>query len=108
AVHDGDLTAFVDGLRRESWLLTDAYMDFQARLIAIAVLNDRGSLIHALFDLDPAILHAPAPPPSSVISWAFIYVKTHLLPLLLRIWPMPDDLPHAAGSGDLARVKRWF
>jgi hypothetical protein len=27
---------------------------------------------------------------------------------LLRIWPMPDDLPHAAGNGDFARVKRWF
>jgi hypothetical protein len=35
-------------------------------------------------------------------------VKTHLLPRLLRIWPMPDDLPHAAGNGDLPRVKRWF
>jgi ankyrin repeat protein len=28
--------------------------------------------------------------------------------VLLRIWPLPDDLPHAAGSGDLARVKHWF
>jgi ankyrin repeat protein len=35
-------------------------------------------------------------------------MKTHLLSLLLRIWPMPDDLPHAAGNGDIARVKRWF
>jgi hypothetical protein len=108
AMHDGDLTSFVEGLRRDSWLLSDAFMSFQSRLIAVAVLNDRGSLLNALFDLDPAILHAPVPPPSSVISWTFIYVKTHLLPLLLRIWPMPDDLPHAAGNGDLARLKRWF
>jgi ankyrin repeat protein len=108
AMHEGDLKSFVDGLRRESWLLSDAYVGFQAGLIAIGVLNDRGNLITALFDLDPAILHSPVPPPSTVISWAFIYVKTHLLPLLLRIWPMPDDLPHAAGNGDLARVKRWF
>jgi hypothetical protein len=28
--------------------------------------------------------------------------------LLTRIWPVPDDLPHAAGLGDLARVRRWF
>jgi ankyrin repeat protein len=28
--------------------------------------------------------------------------------LLTRVWPVPDDLPHAAGMGDLARVKRWF
>jgi hypothetical protein len=24
------------------------------------------------------------------------------------IWPLPDDLPHAAGVGDLDRVKSWF
>lgn len=48
------------------------------------------------------------PPPSSAVEFAFVYVKTHLLPLVLRIWPLPEDLPHAAGSGDLARVKRWF
>src|SRR5262245_46792517 len=28
--------------------------------------------------------------------------------MLLRIWPIPDDLPHAAGNGDFARVRRWF
>ena len=30
------------------------------------------------------------------------------MPLLTRVWPLPDDLPHAAGTGDLAKVKRWF
>ena len=30
------------------------------------------------------------------------------MPLLTRIWPVPDDLPHAAGMGNLARVKQWF
>src|SRR5204862_1998420 len=30
------------------------------------------------------------------------------LPLLTRIWPVPDDLPYAAGIGHLARVKQWF
>ncbi len=28
--------------------------------------------------------------------------------MLTRIWPLPDDLPHAAGMGNLSRVKRWF
>jgi hypothetical protein len=28
--------------------------------------------------------------------------------MLLRIWPMPDDLSHAAGNGEFARVRRWF
>jgi hypothetical protein len=117
ALHEGDLTSFVDGLRREAWLLSDEQVEFQVRMVEVAVLNDdaakrnsqqRGAFITALFDLDPALLHRRVPPPSQAIEFAFSYVKTHLLPLLLRIWPLPDDLPHAAGSGDLARVRRWF
>ena len=73
-----------------------------------ATLNDRGEFITALLDLDPAILRRQPPPPSQAIEFAFTYAKTHLIPLLTRIWPLPDDLPHAAGMGDLARVKRWF
>ena len=108
ALHEGDLTSFVDGLRREAWLLSDEQVEFQVGLIGVAVLNDRGAFLTALFDLDPALLHRRVPPPSQGIEFAFTYVKTHLLALLLRIWQLPDDLPHAAGSGDLARVKRWF
>jgi hypothetical protein len=108
AMRDGDMTTFVDGLRREPWMLSEASLKFQARLIDSAVLNDRAAMLNALFDLDPAILRSRVPPPSQAIEFAFTYVKTHLLPLLLRIWPLPDDLPHAAGSGDLVRVKRWF
>src|SRR5215471_2663639 len=108
AMRDGELASFVDGLRREPWLLSDACVKFQARLIEVGVLRDRRALINAFFDLDPPVLHTRVPPPSAAIEFAFTYVKTHLLPLLLRIWPIPDDLPHAAGNGDLARVKRWF
>jgi hypothetical protein len=108
ALHDGDLASFVDGFRREPWMLSDASVSFQVGLIGAAVLNDRGAFITALFDLDPAVLHCPVPPPSQCIEFAFTYVKTHLLPLLLHIWPMPDDLPHAAGNGDFASVRRWF
>jgi hypothetical protein len=108
AVHNGDLTSFVDLLRREAWLLSDAHVKFHVGLIGVAVLNDRGAFISALFDLDPALLHCRVPPPSQAMEFAFTYAKTHLLPLLLRIWPMPDDLPHAAGNGDFARVRRWF
>ena len=28
--------------------------------------------------------------------------------MLTRIWPLPDDLPHAAGIGNAAAVARWF
>jgi len=108
ALHEGDLTSFVDGLRREAWMLSGAYVKFQAALIGAAVLNDRGAFITALLDLDPALLHSRVPPPSKPVEFAFTYAKTHLLPSLLRIWPLPDDLPTAAGNGDFARVRSWF
>jgi hypothetical protein len=108
AIHDRDLDAFVRGLQREPWLLGEDYAWFQARLIEVATLNDRGEFITALLDLDPAILRRQPPPPSQAIEFVFTYAKTHLIPLLTRIWPLPDDLPHAAGMGDLSRVKRWF
>jgi len=110
AMHEGDLTSFVDRLRRESWLLSDACVKFQVGLIqgTAVAFNDRSAFLKALLDLDPAVLHRPVPPPSMAFVHAFTYAQTQLLPMLLQIWPMPDDLPHAAGNGDLARVKRWF
>jgi hypothetical protein len=108
AVADGDLTAFVGWLQRETWLLGEASVDFQDGMIGAASLNDRGEIIAALLDLDPAILRRHPPAPSKAIEWAIMYANTHLLPLLTRIWPVPDDLPHAAGVGNLARVKQWF
>jgi len=103
-----DVAAFVRLLRREPWLLGDAFVDFQVEIIGLAALHGFGDIITALLDLDPAILRRQPPPPSQAIEFAFTYAKTHTLPLLTRIWPVPDDLPHAAGLGDLARVKQWF
>ena len=108
AVNDGDLTSFVDTLRREAWMLADPQVKFQVGLIERAVLRDRQAFITALLDLDPAVLRSRLPPPSQAIEFAFTYAKTHLLPTLLRIWPLPGDLPHAAGNGDFARVRSWF
>jgi hypothetical protein len=108
ALQERDLSAFAHELRRDPWLLGDDYVDFQRRLIEIATLNDREGFIVALLDLDPAILRRQPPPPSQAIEFALTYAHAHLIPLLTRIWPLPDDLPHAAGIGDLSRVKRWF
>jgi ankyrin repeat protein len=107
AVPDGDLRTFVRGLQRGPWLLGEAYVWFQTVLIERATLKDRGEFITALLDLDPALLRQP-PPQSQALEFAFTYAKTHLIPLLTRIWPLPDDLPHAAGMGNLSRVKQWF
>jgi len=114
---DGDPTSFVDRLRRESWLLSDASLKFQVDLIE--QFSAGGSyrpgestrseaFLKAFLDLDPSILHSPVPPPSRAYNHAFTYAHDHLVPLLQRVSPLPDDLPHAAGIGDLARVRRWF
>jgi Ankyrin repeat len=108
AAHDGDVRTFVSTLQRERWLLGDACVEFQVGLIGAATLNDRGEIIAALLDLDPALLRRQVSPEFQPIALALTYAKTHLIPLLTRIWTLPADLPHAAGMGDLARVKRWF
>jgi hypothetical protein len=119
AMDDGDLASFTALLQRDAWLLSGASVKFQIALIehTAATLKDRAAFLQSLLDLDPAVLHNPVPPPSSGLTYdgtcrafihAFTYAQTHLLAVLLRIWPMPDDLPHAAGSGDFQRVRRWF
>jgi hypothetical protein len=108
AIHDVDLTAFVSSLQRDPRLFGDACVEFQVGLIELATLHDRGEFIVALLDLDPALLRRQPPPRSQAFNIAFSYARTHLIPLLTRIWPLPDDLPHAAGMGNLSRVKQWF
>lgn len=109
AVHRRDLTAFVNELQREPWLLADDFAWFQERVIGIATLKDGlEPFVSALLDRQPAILRRLPLPPSPNIEQALTYGTTQLLPQLTRIWTMPDDLAHAAGIGDLARVKRWF
>ena len=108
AVNDGDLALFVGTLRREAWMLADSCAAFQVGLIERAVLRDRQAFIAALLDLAPALLRRAVPPPSQALEFALVYAKPHLLPMLLRVWRLPDDLPHAAGNGDFARVRRWF
>jgi hypothetical protein len=119
AMLDGDLVTFTGGLRRETWLLSAAFIKFQVSLIegTAATLTNRAPFLKALLDLEPAVLRNPVPTPSSGFTYdgtvrafihMFTYAQSHLLPMLLQIWPMPDDLPHAAGSGDFARVRRWF
>ncbi len=109
AVHERDLTAFAGELQREPWLLGDDFVWFQDRVIGIATLTDGlEAFVSALLDGHPAILRRRPPPPSQNIEQALTYGTTHLLPLLTRIWPVPDDLVHAAGMGDLSRVRRWF
>jgi hypothetical protein len=105
---DSDLPAFVELLQRESWLLGEDFVEFQKEIIQRAALQGSGEFITAMLDLNPAILQRQPPPRSQAIEFAFTYANTDVIPILTRIWPVPDDLPHAAGQGDLPRVKQWF
>ena len=108
SIHEGDLARFVGELKREAWLLGESCVGLQVGLIERSTLRDRGDFIRALLDLDPALLRRRPPPESQAIEFAICYAKPHLMPLLTRVWEVPDDLPHAAGMGDLDRVKKWF
>jgi hypothetical protein len=105
---NSDLTMFVRLLEREPSLLDEAFVAFQTGIIERAAMVGRGEFITALLDLSPAILRRQPPPRSQAIELAFTYAHTDIVPILTRIWPLPDDLPHAAGMGDLSRVKQWF
>jgi len=109
ALKDGNLAGFVAAFERDRWLLEDDFVWFQVEVIATASFNrDRGPFIRALLDLNPAVLRRQPPPPSEAIAYALTYANADLIPLLTRIWPLPDDLAHAAGMGNLSRVKQWF
>jgi len=104
-----DLPAFRRWLDDEPWVLQPAFIRVQSGLMLPACYEkDREAFIVALLDGDPALLHTERPPASSHIVQALSYGNAHLVPLLTRIWPLPNDLPHAAGVGDAASVARWF
>ena len=104
ALHQRDLATFVSVLKSESWLLSEDYGWLQRRLIQNAAQDGLPQFIVALFELDPALLRVQAPPRSQAFEFALTYGHADLVPLLTRIWPLPDDLPHASGMGNLKRV----
>ena len=104
-----DLAAFNRWLDDEPWVLEGPFIPLQMDLMLPACYEkDREAFIVALRERDAALLHADPPPRSTHIVQALSYGNAHLVPLLTRIWPLPDDLPHAAGVGDAGAVARWF
>jgi hypothetical protein len=109
AIDENDLPAFGRWLEDEPWVLLPTFVHVQTGLIGqVCWLKDRGQFITALLERDPALLTMEPAPPSPDIVWALSYGNAHLIPVLTRIWPLPDDLPHAAGTGNAAAVARWF
>ena len=105
-----DLSAFRRWLDEEPWVLDRPFVQVQTELLLPACYEkDREAFIVELLDRDAALLHTVPPTPrSSLFVQALSYGNAHLVPLLARIWPFPNDLPHAAGVGDAAAVARWF
>jgi len=106
-----DLPAFHRWLDEEPWVLQPAFIHVQIGLMLPACYEkDREAFIVALLERDPALLHIDPPPTPrlSLFAQALSYGNGHLVPLLQRIWQLPNDLPHAAGVGDAAAVARWF
>ena len=106
AIDEDNLQEFTRWLQHEPDLLDESKVADQVRILEHAVLKDREPFILRLLESAPAL--AMRRPPSSALWFALEYGKAHLLPRLTPIWPLPDDLCHAAGVGDFARVKGWF
>ena len=108
ALYGNDLRAFRRWLQDEPWVLQPSFVHVQIAVIEKASWGNKEPFIKSLLECDPALLASGAPPPASALVFALEYGNAHLLPTLTRIWPLPDDLPHAAGSGNAAAVARWF
>jgi hypothetical protein len=106
AMHLNDLEEFNRWLQREPDLLGESNVGLQVGLIENAAYSDRGPFIARLIEVSPAL--QVKRPRSSALEFALEYGHAHLIPLLTQIWPLPDDLPHAAGVGHFARVRGWF
>jgi len=107
-IKEDNLQEFTRWLEQESDLLGESHVALQVQLVENAVLKDRGPFITRLLEFNPALLRGVTRPASFALVIALDYGKAHLIPLLTPIWPLPDDLCHAAGVGDFARVRRWF
>jgi Ankyrin repeats (3 copies) len=109
ALDGNDLPAFRRWMQDEPWVLQPSFVHVQIVMIQRACWQkNREPFITALLDCDPALLRVKPPPRSSALVHALDYGNAHLLPVLTLIWPLPDDLPHAAGAGNATAVARWF
>ena len=106
AIDEDNLQEFIAWLQREPFVLGESHLALQVEIVEHAVLKNRGAFITRLLEFHPAL--EGRCPPSSALVFSMEYGNAHLIPLLTPIWPLPDDLCHAAGSGDLSRVKGWF
>ena len=109
ALDNNDLPAFGRWLQDEPNVLQPSFVNLQLAMVERACWEkNREPFIRALLERNPALLRTDPRPPSSAIVHALSYGNAHLVPVLTRLWPLPEDLPHAAGTGNAAAVASWF
>lgn len=109
ALDDGDADSIRDLLATEPFLLGPRYLETQEMLLAVAACSDgKLPVIDAVITSGAAITTAPEPPASRAVLYALEYGNAGYVPALSQIWSVPDDLPHAAGLGDMEAVAKRF
>ncbi len=106
-IDEDNLAALSHWLQSQPWLLEESCVALYVQLLEHAALKGREALIAELVGRYSAKPHR-RPPQSNAILFALEYGHSRIVPLLARIWPVPDDLPHTAALGRLDDVKRWF
>ncbi len=109
ALDDGDADSIRDLLATEPFLLGPRYLETQEKLLAVAACS-HGKLpvIEAVITCGAAIATVAEPPASRAILYAIEYGNADYVPALSQIWSVPDDLPHAAGLGNMDAVAKRF
>lgn len=109
ALDDGDADSIRDLLATEPFFLGPRYLETQEKLLAVAACSEgKLPVIEAVIAAGAAITTVDEPPPSRAILYALEYGNADYVPALSQIWPVPDDLPHAAGLGDMEAVAKRF
>lgn len=109
ALDDGDAESIRDLLSTEPFLLGTRYLETQEMLLAVAACSEgKLPVIEAVITSGAAITTAVEPPASRAILYALESGNADYIPALSQIWPVPDDLPHAAGLGNMEAVAKRF
>ena len=109
AFDEGNPESIRDLLATEPFLLGPRYLETQEKLLAVAACSEgKLAVIEAVITAGAAITTAAEPPASRAVLYALEYGNADYVSALSQIWPVPDDLPHAAGLGNMEAVAKRF
>lgn len=109
AILTTDLSMVKHLLKDECFSIAESATPDLIRFLEVAAYSDSMLPIIQLIIDDATVLRdVQKTQPSRAISYALEYGHADYVAPLLRVWELPENLPHAAGVGDLAKVKGWF